>query len=792
MHDKLDSESKGRPQTPRAEPVASWATDNARAVLIAVFVASLSFVALYQQTPPRALAADAPAGAFSSGRAMKLLAEVGRQPRPIGSAEHLRVRERIVQELSALGVEPEVQTATAVSARHGMVRAATVRNVIARLKGTGGGKAVLFAGHYDTVPNSPGASDDGSAVVTMLETLRALKAGPPLKNDLIFLFTDGEEVGLLGAEAFVAEHPYAKDVGVVLNFEARGSGGPALMFETSGGNEGLIERFAEVAPHPRANSLAYEVYKRLPNDTDFSVFKSAKLPGLNFAFIDGFMRYHTRADSLENMDERSLQHQGSYALSLARRFGDAGLAEANEGESVYTDILGLTLLRYPARWALPLLVLLTALFVAVAALGLRRGRLTAGGVLRGCLAFTLSVVAAPAVVSAVWWLISAAQNRLRRGLQDDLYQSNVYFAGFVALCVATVTALYAWFGRRVKAEDLLAGSLCCWLVLLAAATLLAPGVTYLMTLTLPFGLAALAFVLNARGRTNASLKTLLVLLLCAAPAIVLLAPLTYNVFAALGLGTVGASALLAALLAGLLVPHFSLNTRAGRWAIPTASALAAVGLLLVAGLAFNFNKSYPKSDHIFYALNADTDKAVWATTDGAADEWTAQFLSPNPERGNIAEYTPLYSGRLLMRQAPAAPLPEAQVTLTGEAESGDARALNLSITPAREGVNLLLLLDPEAELLSAVVNGKRVGGDGPGPGGRAALSRSIQYWAVPDEGLTLTLEVRARRPLKLSVVERSYGLPEIPGPAIRPRPDHLMPTPFPNSDATLVGKSYTF
>lgn len=788
MRNQSNIESEGWQPPPQAAPAPSWAKGNARGVLIAVFVALLSFVALYQQTPPRAAAADAPAEVFSSGRAMKLLAEIGRQPHPIGTSEHERVRELIVRELSALGVEPEPQTATAVEGkRGGAVRAATVHNVVARLRGTSSEKAVLLAAHYDTVPNSPGASDDGSAVATMLETLRALKAGPALKNDLIFLFTDGEEVGLLGAEAFVTEHPYAKDVGVVLNFEARGSGGPVMMFETSGGNGRLVAQLAEAAPHPRANSLAYEVYKRLPNDTDFTVFKKAKLPGLNFAFIDGFMRYHTRADSLENMDERSLQHQGSYALSLARRFGDASFAGAGDGDAVYTDLLGLALVRYPARWALPLLLLLTALSVAVAALGFRRGRLTTKGVLLGGLAFTLSVVAAPAVVSGVWWLVSAAQNRLGRGLLDDLYQSKIYFAGFVALSVAVVTGLYTWFGRRVKAADLLAGALCCWLVLLAVTSLLSPGASYLMTLTLPFGLVALAFVLSAPARTDASLKTLLALCLCAAPAIILLVPLTYHVFAALGLGTVGAWAGPAAALTALLVSHFSLITRAGRWLAPTASALAGVGLLLVAGFGFNFNKSYPKTDHIFYALNADTGKAVWATTDGAADEWTAQFLSPNPDTGDIREYTPLYSGRLLMREAPAAPLSKAQVKLTGETERDGVRALDLSIVPARPGVNLLLFLDSKAELLSAVVNGKRVGGDGAG-----ALPRSIQYWAVPAEGLALTLEVKGPRPLRLFLVERSYGLPELPGLSVRPRPDHLMSIPSSTGDATLLSSSYSF
>ena len=227
--------------------------------------------------------------------------------------------------------------------------------------------------------------------------------------------------------------------------------------------------------------------------------------------------------------------------------------------------------------------------------------------------------------------------------------------------------------------------------------------------------------------------------------------------------------------------------------IPIASALAGVGLLLVAGLAFNFNKSYPKADHILYALNGDTGQAVWATTDDAADEWTAQFLSANPEPGNIADYAPLLSGRMLMRQAPAAPLSKAQVKLTGETETGDVRTLNLSIVPARTGVNLLFVVDAKAELLSAMVNGKQVGGDdGANAGGRAALPRAIQFWAVPAEGLTLTLEVKAPRPLKLSVVERSYGLPQFPGLSVKPRPDHLMPVRSSNSDATLLSSSYTF
>ena len=214
-----------------------------------------------------------------------------------------------------------------------------VNNVIAVLKGSNSGRALLLAAHYDTVANSPGASDDGAGVATLLETARALKSGPPLQNDLIFLFSDGEEVGLLGAEAFVHQHPLAKQVALALNFEARGASGPSVLFETSDNNAWLIDQFAASAPYPNGNSVAYEIYRRMPNSTDMHVFKAAGIAGLNFAYFDGVNRYHSSSDDLQNLSEASLQHHGTYALALAQRFGNASLDTPGNGNVVYFDLL---------------------------------------------------------------------------------------------------------------------------------------------------------------------------------------------------------------------------------------------------------------------------------------------------------------------------------------------------------------------------------------------------------------------------------------------------------------------
>lgn len=771
-----------------APPTGRWV--GAAAIL---FVAGLALLALYQQNPPSVVAADAPAEVFSSGRALDQLKKISQSPRPVGSAGHAQARERILQELAAQGLETEVQTTTAVSARRSnALRAATVHNIVARLRGSANQKAVLVAGHYDTVPNSPGAADDGSSVATMLETIRSLKSGAALKNDVLFLFTDAEEIGLLGAKAFADEHPSAKAVGVTLNLEARGSGGPAMMFETSRGNRWLIEALAEAAPHPRASSLAYEIYRLLPNDTDLSVFKEAGLPGMNFAFVDGFMRYHTRADNLENFDERSLQHQGSYALPLVRHFGGLNFPAEAGGDAVYSDVLGLTLIRYPAAWVLPLTALVALLFAGVTALGLRRGLLTFAGIWRGCLAFALSVVCASAVVWAVWWLLSGAQVRFGRGLGDDFYQSKLYLAAFCAVCVAVVTTIYRWFQKGAGGRGLAWGAQFCCLLGLAAVSVFVPGGSYLLAWPLLFCVLALAYDFATRGSRRHPFALPAVVAVCVSPAVVLFVPIIYQSFIAVGLAMAWAVAALAAILLALLVSHFTLLTDLRGKLLPAVAAAAAALLLATAALGFQFDGRHPKSDNVFYMLNADTGRAVWASADGAPDEWTAQFLTDSPETGSIIEYTPLYSGNFLKSQAQAAALGPPRVELLEEGGADGARTLRLRVVPSRPGASVSALVAGATPVSAAEVNGKRVVNALAGGDGQARPPWSLQYWGAPAEGVELRLEVKTSGPVKMVVVERTDGLPQVPDRSFRPRPDHLMPSPSPSSDAAFVGKTFTF
>jgi hypothetical protein len=786
--DQLNTSQLNTPSIPLS-PKARFGSG----LLLIAFVVLLVVLAVHRQTPPSAVSADAPADVFSSARAMKHLQVIAQSPRPIGSTAHAAAGHYILNTLTAMGLQPEIQETTAMTTRpDGSVVAAVVRNVLVRLKGTTSGKALLLAGHYDSVPNAPGTSDDGASVATMLETMRALKAGPPLNNDVIFLFTDAEELGLLGAKAFVTEHPWAKDVGVALNFEARGTAGPVVMFETTDGNAALINEFARAAPSPVANSLLYEIYKLLPNDTDLTEFRGARIPGLNFAFIEQPLRYHTQADNIENLDQRSLQHQGSYALSLARHFGNVNLGQTPGPNAVYFDVLGTTLLHYSARWVLPLSILILIVFIAVLLLGVKKRKLTITGIIAGFLLFLLNLTVASGAVYLIWRLIVTIQLRMGRSLADDFYRDKLYFVGFVLLAIAITATLYSLFRRRVSTANLFAGALLCWLVLLLLTSVLMPGGSYALAWPLLITLLGLAYTFTSKEENSRALLNLVVLLLCAIPGIILLVPIIYTAFVALGLSEVALLIPPVILLSGLLIPHFALaaSSTLRRW-FPMCALLIAVVCITAAAFNSGFNRQYPKSDHVFYVLNADTGKAAWASADDATDEWTTQFFPSNTAKASLKEYVPLSVNNYRINSAPALPLSAADIRVTSDTTQGDVRVLRLRVTTSHEGISIAIPREANVELVRAEINGKQAD-ESRSARGELPASWALQFWAPPQQGFDLVLELKGASRLPLKTVNQSYDLPEIPGTTVRPRPDYIVPSTFPNSNFSLVTKSYEF
>jgi hypothetical protein len=297
--------------------------------------------------PPKPLGPDAAPTVFSAGRAMKDVEQIAASPHPIGSEDAGRVRAYLMQRLAALGLEPEIHNGQGVDqgGRRGddMLAAGAVQNIVAGLKGKDPKKgALLVMSHYDTVRNSPGAADDTAGVAAALEIARMMRARGQPERDVVFLFTDGEEAGLLGAQAFFAADPAAQGVAAVINMEARGDSGLAALFETGPGSAGLVQLYARGAKRPSATSMAASVYHRMPNGTDFTHAIEKKLPGINFAFED---------------DQGSLQHLGESAGEAAASLAFAPDLPKAGPDLVYGDILSRFFVSYPGSSGLLLLVL---------------------------------------------------------------------------------------------------------------------------------------------------------------------------------------------------------------------------------------------------------------------------------------------------------------------------------------------------------------------------------------------------------------------------------------------------
>jgi hypothetical protein len=765
--------------------------DSAAGLLASLCIAVFAVLAVYQWSPPETVPATAPATEFSAQRAMKHLEVIAARPHPIGSSEHARIRDYIVSQLSALQLNPEIQKASVVNDKWGAVLpAATVENVVAKLKGTDSNRAILIAAHYDSMPNSPGASDDGSAVAAMLEAARVLRSTPSLRNDVIFLFTDGEEAGLLGAKAFVDEHAWRKDIGLVLNFEARGDGGPTLMFETSSQNGWLIKTFAGAARYPVASSYMYDVYKLMPNSTDFTVFREAGFPGFNFAFISGSNYYHGLADSIEHTNQRSLQHHGSYMLALTRAFGNLDLRDRRETNAVYFDLFGLTLVHYSAKWTIPLTFLTGILVIGIVFFGLKTKQLTRG-VLTSFMTLLFAMIGAAVIVKLLWFIVGSLHRSEMFLLSGDSRSSHLYLLGFVAVTIAIVSECYVWSFRKLSIPDLATGILLWWLLAMLAATFYLPGAAYLFTWPLLFSLLSLGFVFVTKNQDAVSLRLVGLLSIGAIAGMVLLVPTVYALYIGLGLSLAWALMLLVVLLLGLAIPCFNLLSVTKRWLAPGAAALMGLLLMVAGSLTSHYSRTYPKPNSVFYLMNSDSAKAIWATLDESPDAWTAQFFPDGARKATISEYLPSAAGEYLQSPAPLAPLPAPNVVLLGDSTSDNIRTLRLRISSPRQAPVISVYADKGAEVLGAEIGGKKIEND---TLTRVGKQFALRYYAPPPEGVEIGLQIKPAQSFEIKVVDHSYGLTPIADAPVKARPDYMMPTPIMNfvEDATMVSKSFTF
>lgn len=737
----------GRPGTGRAGRVFPTA-------VLAFAALCLTLVAWHGRMPA-ALGPDAPAGTFSAGRAIAHVREIAADPRPSGSTAHTRARDHLVRTLTGLGISTRVHTGAAAAHRPDLSplgadsRYAGLRleNVVARIPGTASTRPVALVTHYDSTEAGPGANDAGVPVSVLLETARALRAGPPPRNDVLFVFTDAEESGLLGAQALVNAPRVLPPDAVVLNFEARGSHGPSLMFETGPDAAWLVGTLAGKVPGARTDSLLAAAYGHMPNLTDFTVFREAGHQGLNLAYLDGYTHYHGPTDTPDRVDPATVQHQGGQALGLARALGSADLARTPAGDAAYFQAAG-WFVSYPVGAALPAAL-------AVAGLGLvlllrlrARGLLTVGGTCRG---FLVALGQLPLAAGAAFALAPlTASGHPEFDHYDDISGHGPALAGFLVLTLAVGSALALFSRRWAGPRQQVAGAAVLWILLSCAFAVVLPGGGHVFTWPALGVLAAAALRTSRAGTTVPG--QVLAAALGTVPLALLVFPLLPLLTDALGLGLAAAPVAVAALVTALLPGVLPVLPRL----LPVTAAVVAAAVL--AGTALlPPGHPHPVRADLTYLWDADRRTAHWLS--GAPpDAWSNRFLPADAEPGSVTDLWPGW--RVPVRRGPAEafpfPGPRITATVVGGAGSGGRRVRLTAVS--ERGARELVVLVSGAAVRRWSVSGVpgRFADD---PAGEATWELWIRQ--VPERGAELELELAAG-PATVRVIDRTPGLP---GPA---------------------------
>jgi hypothetical protein len=773
--------------------------------IVLVLAIILTISAIQKSDPPPVVGAGAPVADFSAARAMPDLRAIAKRPHPLSSPDHARVRGYLMKRLTELGAAPEIQSATVATAtRRGLRTFALVNNIVARIPGTASTGAIVLSAHYDSVPSGPGAGDDSAAVAAILETLRALKHGPPLRNDLIVLLTDGEELGMLGAKGFVENYPALRDIKVALNFDMRGDYGPVTMFQTSAADAWLI-RALSATPFPRASSLAPALYRRLPNDTDLTIFLRAGIAGMNFAAIGGLPRYHTRLDDVANLDPRSMQHQGSYALSLARGFGATDLGKPHRDDAIYFSAFG-EFFHYPAGLALPIAIFVLIVLLIALIAGVRQDRFRLGGILAGSGIYAAAIALAlgeSRIVVALFWHF-AAREMLPIG---STYSGALFIAASTALIVATLCAIYFRLARCVSRANLAAGALIVWSLLMLGCAGALPGGSYLLTWPLMFAALALNFRWT-RPQARDPIAAILATLAAVIPCTVMLSP----VFLTAADGTplmFGFSAVLTVLMFGIFLPYIDLLCGNHEGLLAATLAVAGAVLFVIGLRQGRFSDAQPRPDSIFYLLDADSGRATWASVDREPDRFTAQFFQHHVRAGSLAlltgEIAPLNrnsdwaggkpagaaglfcnlnGGATIEGDAPAAVLAPPELNVTDDTVSAGVRTVTMHIASARSAPIVWITIPRGVKVLDSSIDGKS-------PGAGASDGYSAWVWGAPASGFDLTVKLAEPGPVRTTVIDQADWLPSFPGMATTPRTADEMPAPFLFFDSsTLIRKTF--
>jgi hypothetical protein len=758
------------------------AAQSSGSILSAIAILALVlFLSVEGLRPPAPRPADASPTEFSAGRAQGILYRLVGDgiPHPTGSPQNDVVRGRVMDEFTKLGYQPAVQQGFACDEYGGC---ATVNNVVARLDGSAPGDAVLAAAHYDSVAAGPGAFDDGAGAAAVLECARALKSLPQPKHSIIFLVDDGEEAGLLGARVFVSQHPWAKEVRVAVNVDSRGTTGPSLMFETGDANEWALRAYASRARRPATSSIFYEAYKRIPNDTDFTVFKAAGYQGVNFANIGGVVHYHTPLDNFANADTSTLQHQGENALSSLEAFANQDISNPPRASAVYFDVFGRWVFWWPAPWTLKIALLSALLLFLEIAWMIYKKRLGGLEFIWGLIAWFVAMLAVGVLALALSFILRHTSATASPWVAHPIPGQ----ISFWSLAIVVVTLLSIQFASRAGFLGLWAGVWTWWAVFgIAIASRYAAVGYILQAATCAAAFAGLLLVFRPQNSSRAATLAAVVPLAVGATLGFVPALLLYQSF---GNPALPGIALLVGLLCTPIAPLCADRSRPRGLpvvALPTLAAAATVIAAFAAIVAPVFSAKSPEHVNLEYVQEADSGRSQWVVYPASGRLPESLGLATNFRRQETGPY-PWIAEPSFVVSAPHLDLPPPTFTILELSAAAGKRMYRALLRSERGAPEALVLFPPDSGIESITAQNEPMQPES------EKIRREVNGWYVFDfsamsaKGVELGFTLPAGKAVEVYALDATYSLPLEGLFLLKARP--LTAVPYGSGDRTIISR----
>jgi hypothetical protein len=696
-------------------------------------------------------------------------------------------------ELKGLGLAPTIQDTFSAFRFPGAegFAAARVQNVVARMAGTHSSRAILLNAHYDGANTGPAAGDCAACVAAVLETARALVAGPPLRHDVIVVFSDAEEMGDHGAHAFATQHPWMQDVALVLNDESMGSSGPGSLYVTSAHNAALMEALADALPGGFGTSAITELFNAIPDlrsACDLQDYLDAGVAGVGFILHAQTQNYHTRLDDLAHLDPRSVQSFGDGALGLTRaydRLGPQGIMAT--GDAVFFPLAPFGTIVYPADASLPVAIATLGIALFLTVVAVRKRRVRPARVIGAAAGLLVTALLSGAVGSAVWAGLRAFNPYLQVFMIGG-YATAWHVAGLSAFAVATTLTAVSLLRRWCGSEHVLTGAVLMLAAIGAALAARLPGMSHVFTLPALLALPCVAVLaLAGRGAIGdvfallSSMAVTALVALLVAPSGMLVA-FAVRLEALSGLPLLAAPCLLTSLALGfvLAVSGRSLSHLKSQ-ALPLAGLACVVGIaaLGVGAARSGFDALHPRPESVRYDLDGTTGAARWVTNDPSLGGWSGQFIPPGEAR--LPDGVTLPGGLpTFAAMAPPYELPLPKVTLVSETATASGRSMRLLMASPRAAPIIHVEVLTKGAITAAAIGGQRLELAGFAPAHRGLLSFAVS--GAAPHGVTLDLTVVGRTLVQISLADMSDGLP---GP-VAVRPASTMPAPGATLDGTVV------